>query len=102
MKKKKNSILVLGGTGFIGYHLLLRTVKMGWISFSISKMNPKKNRYIKQVKYLRLDLNNSIDFKKKINIKFDYIVNLSDILNFKIKKILNFLKKIKSKIYSDR
>ena len=95
MKKKKNSILVLGGTGFIGYHLLLRTVKMGWISFSISKMNPKKNRYIKQVKYLRLDLNNSIDFKKKINIKFDYIVNLSDISNFKIKKILYFFKKDK-------
>ena len=54
MKKKKNSILVLGGTGFIGYHLLLRTVKMGWISFSISKMNPKKKQIYKTSKIFEI------------------------------------------------
>ena len=95
MEKKKNSILVLGGTGFIGHHLLLRTVKAGWITFSISKMKPKKNRYVKKVKYLRLDLNNFLNFQKKINTKFDYIVNFSDISNLKIKKIAEHFKKDK-------
>ncbi len=95
--KKRNNILIIGGTGFIGYHLLLRLVKLGWITFSISKKKPKKNRHIKKVKYLKLNLNNFQNLKKKINTKFDYVVNLSDISDIKIRYYLIILKKIKLK-----
>lgn len=74
-KKIKNKILIVGGTGFIGYHLAKKTVKLGWdvTSFSINK--PKNHRRIKQVKYKTGNLyrKNSL---KKIDQNFDYIVNL--------------------------
>ena len=95
--KKRNNILIIGGTGFIGYHLLLRLVKLGWITFSISKKKPKKNRHIKKVKYLKLNLNNFQNLKKKINTKFDYVVNLSDISDVKIKILFDYFKKDKIK-----
>lgn len=97
MKKKKSTILVIGGTGFIGYHLLLRLVKLGWIIFSISKKKPKKNRYIKKVKYFKLNLNNFLNLEKKINTRLDYVVNLSDISHNKVKKLFNYFKKGKIK-----
>ena len=75
MKKKK--ILVIGGTGFIGYHLLKKTSKMGWNSFSISRNKPKQFRRINNVKYLKANINNFINSKKKLLKNYDYIVNLS-------------------------
>jgi len=96
IKKKRNTILVLGGTGFIGYHLLKKTLKLGWISFSASRKKPIKNRYLKKVKYLKLD------FKKLENLKvrdYDFIVNLSNIHYSKAFTLINFFKKIKIQKY---
>lgn len=96
IKKKRNTILVLGGTGFIGYHLLKKTLKLGWISFSASRKKPIKNRYLKKVKYIKLD------FKKLENLKvrdYDFIVNLSNIHYSKAFTLINFFKKIKIQKY---
>tara|TARA_B100000575_G_scaffold294355_1_gene309740 strand:+ start:5387 stop:5533 length:147 start_codon:yes stop_codon:yes gene_type:complete len=38
----KKNILVLGGTGFIGYHILKKAKKLKWNLTSISKKYPKK------------------------------------------------------------
>ncbi len=74
-KKIKNKILIVGGTGFIGYHLAKKTIKLGWDVTSFSKNKPKNHRKIKRVKYKTGNLykKNSL---KKIDQNFDYIVNL--------------------------
>ena len=50
-QKIKKKILIIGGTGFIGYHLVKKTIKLGWDVTSFSINRPKKNRKIKNVKY---------------------------------------------------
>ena len=40
--KSKKKLLVLGGTGFIGYHLLKKSVQIDWDVTSISKSSPSK------------------------------------------------------------
>ena len=63
---KRKKILVIGGTGFMGYHLLKKTKKLGWKSFSLSRKSPKKSRRLQNVKYLKADLKNLKKKYKKI------------------------------------
>jgi len=81
--KNKKKILVIGGTGFIGHHLLKLTVKLGWISSSISRQRPKKIRKVNNVKYFKGDIFKFNSKNKKFN-NYDYAVNLSN--NYKILK----------------
>ena len=39
---KNNNILIVGGTGFIGYHLSKKLLKKGWEVTSISTKKPNK------------------------------------------------------------
>ena len=41
MIKKKN-ILILGVTGFLGFHLAKRVLKLGWNVYGVSKKQTKK------------------------------------------------------------
>ena len=66
MKKK---ILITGGTGFIGYHLAKKCIRLGWEVTSLSKRKPNSIRTLKKVKYLTGDLTKkkrSEGFKEKI------------------------------------
>ena len=54
MKKKK--ILVIGGTGFLGYHLLLKCKRLNWEAVSLSKNKPHKTRKVLNVDYKTLDI----------------------------------------------
>ena len=47
----KNNILVVGGTGFIGYHLANKLKKNNLV-YSISTKKPSKKRNIKGIKYI--------------------------------------------------
>ncbi len=73
----KPNLLVVGGTGFIGYHLVRVAKNKGWDVTSISLRKPKKQRYVRGVKYLKIDLGNLDQIKKKIKNPFTYVVNLS-------------------------
>ena len=42
----KNNILIVGGTGFIGYHLSKKSLKKGWQVTSISSKPPRKKKDI--------------------------------------------------------
>ena len=79
--KKKKSILIVGGTGFIGYNIAKKLINNYNIS-SISKHSPKKIRKIKNIKYLYCDISNKKKLKKVIkNINFDYVINLGGYVN---------------------
>ena len=73
--KPKIQILVVGGTGFIGFHLINHCLKKKWRVVSFSKNPPKKVRFSSKVKYIKGDLSKKKDLKK-IKGKFDYVVNL--------------------------
>lgn len=75
-KKKIKNILIIGGTGFIGYHLIKYLLKKKFNVISISTKRPKKIRRIKGIKYIYEDV---VKLKKLIKIKnqFDHVVNLS-------------------------
>ena len=74
----KKNILIIGGTGFIGYHLAQKCVKKGWEVTSISTKKPKKKRYVEKVKYIYCDISKRKTLSKKIPKKknYEYIVNL--------------------------
>ena len=56
-KKVKSKILIIGGTGFIGYHLAKKCLTLGWKVTSFSIKKPKSLRKLKKVKYLTGNLN---------------------------------------------
>ena len=72
----KPSILIVGGTGFIGKNLLNIVRDLGWKCTVLSLRNPKKCD--KNTEYLRVDLTNTLLTKNLLeNRNFDYVVNLS-------------------------
>ena len=73
--KKSKKILIVGGTGFIGYHLAKKCLSKKWQVISFSKNKPRKKRRLKKINYLIGDLSNLKDLKK-INQKYDYVVTL--------------------------
>ena len=76
----KRKILITGGTGFIGYHLAKKCVRMGWEVTSFSKKKPKSIRTLKKVNYLFGDLTKKKDLKV-LKKKFDYIVNAAGVVD---------------------
>jgi len=73
----KKKILIVGGTGFIGYHLAKKTLQKGWKVTSISSKKPVKKRYLAKVKYLICDITNKKSLEHNIKKKsFKYVVNL--------------------------
>ena len=82
----KKKILIVGGTGFIGYHLAKKTLRKGWSVTSFSTKAPKKIRYLPNVKYIICDITKKNILKKKINKNFDYVVNLSGYVDHSNKK----------------
>jgi len=66
----KNNILIVGGTGFIGYHLAKKSLKKGWQVTSISSRLPRKKRYLAKVKYILCDITKKKSLKKKYSKTF--------------------------------
>ena len=75
MNKKK--IIIIGGTGFIGFHLAKFFLKKNYKIISVSRKNPKKIRFLKNVKYIKVN----IVLKKKLlnslknHLDSDFIIN---------------------------
>lgn len=74
-------LLVIGGTGFIGYHLLKTVQQKGWEMTSISLNSPSKERFVDGVRYLHFDMADQILVKRNIVEEFNYVVNLSGYIN---------------------
>jgi len=78
----KGSVLVLGGTGFIGSHLIRRCSEIGFkcVSLSLKRNFIKEN--LNNVSYLNIDIRDFSELNKALkDIKFDYVINLSGYIN---------------------
>ena len=84
MKKK---VLVIGGTGFIGFHLIKKLIKKNYNIHSISTNKPNKYRNIKGVKYILSDISNLHKLKRDINKDiYEYVINLGGYVDHTNKK----------------
>jgi nucleoside-diphosphate-sugar epimerase len=77
------NILVIGGTGFIGSHLLKRVIKEGWSATSISLHAPTERRFIDSVNYIQANLDNEKEIMSCLCNGFDYVVNLGGYIDHK-------------------
>ncbi len=75
MKIKNKNILIIGGTGFLGYHFAKKCVEKNFFVTSISIRKPKKERRLKSVNYVCFDISKKKFFNKIKKNKFDYVVN---------------------------
>ena len=82
--KNKKKLLVVGGTGFLGFHLCKEALKKNWVVTSFSTNKPKKIRFLNKVKYVIGDISKKKEISK-INQKFDYVVNFGGYVDHKNK-----------------
>ncbi len=68
-------LLVVGGTGFIGYHIIKEASKRNFKVYSISKNKPKILRRIKGVNYILVNYSNYNSLKKKLSGNYDFVIN---------------------------
>ena len=61
----KKHILIIGGTGFIGYHMADFLIKKNYQVLSISRSKPKRKRKLKKVKYIYVDISKKKLLQKK-------------------------------------
>jgi len=76
MGKIKKKLLVIGGTGFIGHHLIKEALKKNWEITSASLSIPTKKNRLNRVKYYKVDIRSILSVNKKLKKSFDYVVNL--------------------------
>ena len=69
-------MLVIGGTGFIGHHLLKAAQHKGWQLTSVSLNPPSMERFVGGVRYLHFDITNIHPVKKYLDEDYDFVVNL--------------------------
>ena len=63
-KVNNKKILIVGATGFIGYHFAKKCLKSKFNVTSISISSPKKEKKLKEVKYLQIDISKKKSIKK--------------------------------------
>jgi len=77
LKNNNKNVLVVGGTGFLGYHVCTKLIKKKYSVLSLSSKQPIKKRIVKGVKYILADIRNKkeLEILNKKNINF--IINLA-------------------------
>ena len=83
--KKNTKVLVVGGTGFLGYHFCKKILKKKWIITSISTNLPRRIRRLNKIKYLICDIRKKNQIKK-LNKNFDYVINFGGYVDHTRKK----------------
>lgn len=76
LQLKNSSILVVGGTGFIGTNLVKKLLRLGSKVTCLSLRRKQNKLTHKNLRYVFCDYANFNILKKKINKPFEYVVNL--------------------------
>jgi len=75
-KYHNKRLLVVGGTGFIGQHVVKKALQIGFNVTVLSKNNPR-NLQIDKVKFINTDIGHKENLKDSLGNKvFDYVINL--------------------------
>ena len=89
-------VLIIGGTGFIGFHVAKYCKKKNFNVHIISRKKPKINRRLKNVRYFKADLSNKKELKKRLSKKIQNMITLlilvekfSIITKIKLKKVIS-------------
>ena len=72
MKKK---ILIVGGTGFLGYYFAIKCLNNNFEVSSLSRKKPKKKRFLKKVKYIYADISKKKILVKKLKNEYNFVIN---------------------------
>ena len=75
------NLLVIGGTGFIGHHLIKSLQQKDWNITSVSLRSPRIERFVDGVRYLHFDMVDQTLVKKYLTQEFEYVVNLGGYIN---------------------
>ena len=88
MIKKKiiKKLLIVGGTGFLGFHIARRALTNGWEVTSLSKHLPKEIRKLSKVKYILCDAENMKQLNIKLKNNYDFVINASGYVNHRNQK----------------
>jgi nucleoside-diphosphate-sugar epimerase len=74
----KESLLVIGGTGFIGTFVAKEAVQRGFNVSVVFNKNYSLVRKIENIDYIKVDITNKNALRSKLkNIHFDHVINLS-------------------------
>ena len=79
-------ILIVGGTGFIGFNLCKVCLKLKMDVTSLSSKRPSRLKKLKKVNYLIGDISNYNNIKSLIINDYEYVVNLGGNIDHKNKK----------------
>jgi UDP-glucose 4-epimerase len=78
----KYKLLVVGGTGFIGRHIVKKSLDLGFETTSISINNSIEEEKLEGVNYLTIDITNKKSLCSHLDgMIFDYIINSSGYIN---------------------
>lgn len=81
-KSIDKKLLVIGGTGFIGYWTVLNAIKCGYKVTVLARRAPKFQQKIINVEYFEVDISIYEDVLKAIGSKFfTHVINLSGEIN---------------------
>ena len=76
MKFKNHHLLIIGGTGFIGYHLASNGIKLGFKVTSVSLNEPILSKKVNGVRYIQLDLKSLEKVDKFKWDNYHFVINL--------------------------
>ena len=68
-----SKLLVVGGTGFIGYHVIKEAIRRKWKVTSVSLNKPKQIRRLRNVNYIQVNTINLNKLKKKLKFNLSLI-----------------------------
>ena len=83
---KGRKLLVVGGTGFLGFHLIKKCLSLKMIVTSISREKPSKFKRLKKVEYKIGNIDNLKKLKEIIKSDYDFVVNLGGNIDHNNKK----------------
>lgn len=78
---KKDKLLIVGGTGFIGKSLAKSAIAKGYDVVVLSLNPPSEIERLGDVEYIQADITNIDSLSKKSIVDIEYVVNLSGYIN---------------------